>query len=71
MDTRKTSITIDMDLLERAREVLGTSTVRETVHVALIEVLQQRARSNEVAALSEMKGLDLANAKVMSRAWRK
>lgn len=71
MDTRKTSIAIDIELLESAKEILGTSTVKETVHQALIEVLQKRARSNEVAALSDMKGLDLANARVMSGAWRK
>jgi hypothetical protein len=67
---RKTSVAIDMDLLEQAKGLLGASTVRETIHLALLEVLRTRARLDEVAALTEMKGLDLADAEVMSGAWR-
>ena len=70
MAARKTSVAIDTELLERAKELLGTSTVRETIHLALLEVLQNRARIDEVAALSAMKGLDLADVEVMSGAWR-
>lgn len=70
MGVRKTSVAIDEELLRQAQEHLGTSTVRETIHLALLEVLRSRARIDEVAALSEMKGLDLADAEVMSRAWR-
>ena len=70
MAARKTSVAIDTELFERARELLGTSTVRETIHLALLEVLQNRARHDEVAALSAMKGLDLADDEVMSGAWR-
>ena len=70
MAARKTSVAIDTELLERAKELLGTSTVRETIHLALLEVLRSRARLDEVAALSAMKGLDLADADVMSGAWR-
>jgi Arc/MetJ family transcription regulator len=70
MATRKTSVAIDTELLERAKEVLGTSTVRETIHQAFVEVLQSRARLDEVAALSVMEGLDLADPDVMSGAWR-
>ena len=70
MGVRKTSVAIDEELLRQAQEYLGTSTVRETIHLALLEVLRSRARIDEVAALSEMKGLDLADAEVMSRAWR-
>ncbi len=39
MAARKTSVAIDTELLDRARELLGTSTVRETIHLALLEVL--------------------------------
>jgi Arc/MetJ family transcription regulator len=70
MSVRKTSVAIDEDLLEDARELLGTSTVRETIHAALLEVLQNRARLEEVEALSSMDGLDLADTEVMSGAWR-
>jgi Arc/MetJ family transcription regulator len=70
MAATKTSVVIDTKLLERAKKILGTSTVRETIHLALLEVLQNRARHDEVAALSAMKGLDLADDEVMSGAWR-
>jgi Arc/MetJ family transcription regulator len=70
MVARKTSVAIDTDLLERAKEALGTSTVRETIHQAFLEVLKSRARLDEVAALSVMEGLDLADPDVMSGAWR-
>ena len=70
MAKRKTSVVIETELLDRASELLRTSTVRETIHVALLEVLQHRARLDEVTALSTMKGLDLADRKAMSGAWR-
>ena len=70
MAATKTSVVIDIELLERAKELLGSSTVRETIHLALLGVLQNRARHDEVAALSAMKGLDLADPEVMSGAWR-
>jgi Arc/MetJ family transcription regulator len=70
MTATKTSVAIDTELLERAKKLLGTSTVRETIHLALLEVLQNRARHDEVAALSAMEGLDLADDEVMSGAWR-
>ena len=43
----KTLIDIDDDLLEAAREVLGTTTKKDTVNTALREVLaaQQRRRA--------------------------
>ena len=71
MGARKTSVAIDSDLLERAGRLLGTSTVRETVHLALLEVVRAQARREEVAALSEMKGVDLADTNMMSTAWHR
>jgi Arc/MetJ family transcription regulator len=70
MAAQKTSVAIDVQLLKRVRKVLGTTTVRQTIHEALLEVLRNRARLEEVDALSKMKGLDLADSKVMSGAWR-
>jgi Arc/MetJ family transcription regulator len=70
MASTKTSVAIDTELLERAKKLLGASTVRETIHLALLEVLRSRAREDEVAALSTMKGLDLGDREVMARAWR-
>ena len=67
---KKTSVDIDDDLIEQVRSVLGTSSIKETIDSALREVLRIDARRQEVRALSEMDGLDLANADVMAKAWR-
>ena len=67
---RKTSVIIDDRLLEQVRGLLGTASIRETIDCALREVLRAEARRQEVAALSEMDGLDLANEEIMAGAWR-
>ena len=67
---RKTSVDIDDDLIEQARSVLGTSSIKETIDAALREVLRAEARHKEIEALAEMDGLDLANEEVMAKAWR-
>jgi len=67
---RKTSIEIDPALLERVRAVLGTVTIKETVEEALLEVLREWARREEVEALHEMEEMDLDDPSVMSEAWR-
>lgn len=71
MSTRKTSVVIDEGLLAEVQDALQTRTVRETIEHAFQEVLRQRARSEEIASLSKMDGLELDNARVMARAWRK
>jgi Arc/MetJ family transcription regulator len=70
MSTRKTSIEIDQELLEEVRDVLGTTTLRDTVEQAFLEVLRERARREEVQALSTMRGMELDDSDVMARAWR-
>ena len=67
---RKTTVDIDENLLEQARRVLGTSSVGETIEGALREVLRGDARRQEIRALAEMDGLDLANKDVIAKAWR-
>lgn len=66
----KTSVDIDDDLLEQARDLLGTSSIKETVHCALREIVRAEARRQEVAALVAMDGLDLADEEIMENAWR-
>ena len=66
----KTSVDIDSDLLEQARSLLGTSSIKETVHGALLEIVRAEARRQEVAALVAMDGLDLADREIMKNAWR-
>ena len=71
MSTRKTSVEIDEALFEKAREILATSTIRETVGEAFREVVRRRARLEEIEALSVMRGMDLDDPAVMAEAWRK
>ena len=67
---RKTSVDVDDRLLDQVRAVLGTSSIKETIDGALREVLRAEARRREIRALVVMDGLDLADEKVMARAWR-
>ncbi|HTQ81168.1 MAG TPA: type II toxin-antitoxin system VapB family antitoxin [Thermoanaerobaculia bacterium] len=70
MAARKTSVEINEDLLAAVQQVLATSTIKETIEEAFREILRAEARREEVAALSTMRGMDLADAAVMSGAWR-
>ena len=38
---RRTSINLDLELVDRAREVLGTKTTTDTVHTALRETVRR------------------------------
>lgn len=67
---KKTSVVIDDSLLEQAQDLLGTRSIRDTIDTALREIVRNEARRQEIAALSEMDGLDLANEEIMARAWR-
>lgn len=67
---KKTSVVIDDSLLEQVRDLLGTRSIRDTIDTALREIVRNEARRQEIAALSEMDGLDLANEEIMARAWR-
>ena len=66
----KTSVDIDDDRLQQARILLGTSSIKETIHCALREVARAAARRQEVEALVTMEGLDLADEEIMKNAWR-
>jgi len=70
MSTRKTSVEIDEGLLEEVRGILATSTIRETIEEAFREVVRQRARREEIEALSLMRGMELDDPEVMAGAWR-
>ena len=67
---RKTSVDVDDRLLDQVRNVLGTSSIKETIDSALREVIRAEARRREIRALAVMEGLDLADEKVMAKAWR-
>jgi Arc/MetJ family transcription regulator len=70
MRIRKTSVEINEELLAAVQRVLSTSTIKDTVEEAFREVLRAEARREEVQALAEMRGMDLAKPEVMARAWR-
>ena len=67
---KKTSVDIDEVLLDEVRNLLGTSTIKQTVDTALRETLRSEARRQEVRTLAAMDGLDLADEAVMANAWR-
>ncbi len=66
----KTSIEIDDKKLDSAREILGTTTKRETVDAALDEVVKRELRLQLVERLTTMEGLDLDDPEIMAGAWR-
>lgn len=70
MAVRKTSVEINKELLRAVQEVLSTATLKETIEEAFREVLRAEARREEVEALSTLRGLELTDPDVMSRAWR-
>jgi len=39
---RRTSLNLDLDLVAKAREILGTKTTTETVHTALREAVRRK-----------------------------
>lgn len=49
----KTSLEIDQDLVRQAREILGTHTLRDTVHAALQDVVFVRRRLELVELLRQ------------------
>jgi len=66
----KRLVDIDDDLLARAREILGTATMKDTVNGALDEVVKLDLRRRHLERLVSMEGLDLDDPDVMSGAWR-
>ena len=67
----KTLIDVDDALLEAARDVLGTSTKKDTVNTALREVVAARARSEAALRLIEWgQRNEPWDDSIRDRAWR-
>ena len=66
----KRLIDIDDDLLEEARHLLGTSTMKDAVNGALQHVVDFDLRLRHVRRLLTQEGIDLADDQVMREAWR-
>jgi Arc/MetJ family transcription regulator len=69
MAVRKTTITIDDELIAQAGAILGTSGITATIDEALRRVIVSEARERLIERLSTMKGLDLDNSEIMAGAW--
>lgn len=54
----------------RAKALLGTQTLRETVDRSFDEVLAHDARRRDIDRMQHMEGLDLDRPAVIERAWR-
>lgn len=67
---RKTSLEIDTEKVETAKEALGTRTVAETVDAALDEIVKWRRREKLLELLDTPGALELDNPEVMKGAWR-
>lgn len=66
----KRLVDIDDELLARAREFLGSRTIKETVNGALDEYCRWQLRLRHFERLQTMEGLDLDKPEVMKGAWR-
>jgi Arc/MetJ family transcription regulator len=66
----KRLVDIDDDALERARRVLGTGTMKDTVNRALQEVIDLDRRRRFLDRVVASDGIDLDVDEVMDHAWR-
>lgn len=64
-----TQVDLDETLLARAAEVLGTSTMRDTVNEALLRVVNDDMRRRHLDDLAGGALSDLSDPETMGRAW--
>lgn len=67
---RKTSFEVDFAKVERAKKLLGTATLTDTVDAALDEVIALQRRRELVDLLFTDDRVELDNPEVMAGAWR-
>jgi Arc/MetJ family transcription regulator len=67
---RKTSFEVDVAKVEAAKDILGTTTLTDTVDAALTEVVKLRQRRALVELLFTPGALALDDPDVMAGAWR-
>ena len=66
----RTTLVIDPRKLAKARRLLGTKGIKDTVERALDEVIAYEARRKAVERMRAMDGLELDDPEVMAAAWR-
>lgn len=64
---RRTTLDLDEDMLAKAREILGTRGIKDTVDEALREIVRREAGRRLIAWYKENE--DLHNPEIMRRAW--
>jgi hypothetical protein len=67
---RKTSFEVDFEKVAVAKQLLGTTSLTETVDAAFDEIIAISNRRDLLTILFESDTLDLADNEIMSRAWR-
>ncbi len=68
---RKTTITVDDELLAKAQAVLGTHGLKDTVDMALNEIVRAALRRDLADRLETGEGLDFSEATARAaRQWR-
>lgn len=66
----KRLVDIDDSLLDRARELLGGTTIKEAVNTSLRDLINAELRRRHLRRLVTGEGIDLGDDQVMSGAWR-
>jgi Arc/MetJ family transcription regulator len=67
----KTLIDVDDDTLAAAKEVLNTTTKKDTVNAALVEVVALAARRRDLARWQADDLGDLRDPSIMSSSWQR
>ncbi len=67
---RRTTLVIDEEQLAKAKKILGTTGIRDTVATAFAEIIAIDQRKKLAKRLSTTDGLDLDDPAVIARAWR-
>jgi len=62
----KTSVDVDRDVAAQAAAILGTSSLKATIHASLLEVVNARRRSELVALLADPDRFDF---ELLDDAW--
>jgi Arc/MetJ family transcription regulator len=70
MSRRRTLVEIDPELLDAAKSLLGTTTIKDTIDRALREIVRSQVTREHRRDRRTLAGLDLADPEVMAQAWR-
>lgn len=62
----KTSVEIDRDIAAEAAAILGTTSLRDTIHESMLEIVKRKKRLRAIEMLSEPDRFDFTD---MEHAW--